>query len=299
MKLFSSANVVTPPSPSTERQAIAELFPTPAPTDPGTRPRVGGKFLFLGDEKLYVRGVTYGTFHPNDDGQEFHDPARVEADFAAMAANGLNALRTYTVPPRWLLDAAQRHGLRVMVGLTWEQHVTFLDDRKRARDIEQRVRAGVRACARHPAVLCYAIGNEIPASIVRWHGARPVERYIERLYTAAKDEDPGALITYVNYPSTEYLQLPFLDLICFNVYLESQERLDTHKSSFRTLALPAGSFRSTGVTGLALSEHCIYAVVQTGLLGQPCLLVLDRGDLTLVSQYAFRSALDVHSLWSS
>jgi hypothetical protein len=34
----------------------------------------------------------------------------VEADFALMEASGVNALRTYTVPPRWLLDAAQRHG---------------------------------------------------------------------------------------------------------------------------------------------------------------------------------------------
>jgi len=33
---------------------------------------------------------------------------------------------------------------------------------------------------------------------------------------------PNALVTYVNYPTTEYLALPFLDLVCFNVYLESQ-----------------------------------------------------------------------------
>ena len=78
-----------------------------------------------------------------------------------------------------------------MVGLPWEQHVAFLDDRERARARSRRgVRDGVRACAGHPAVLCYAIGNEIPASIVRWHGRRRVERFLERLYRAAKDEDP-------------------------------------------------------------------------------------------------------------
>jgi hypothetical protein len=89
---------------------------------------------------------------------------------------------------------------------------TFLDDKKRARSIEARVRAGVRSCAGHPAVLCYAIGNEIPAPIVRWYGKRLVEQYLERLYRAAKQEDPEGLVTYVNYPTTEYLQLPFLDL---------------------------------------------------------------------------------------
>lgn len=84
--------------------------------------------------------------------------------------------------------------LRILVGLPWEQHIAFLDDKNRARDIEERVRSGVRACADHPAVLCYAIGKEIPASIVRWYGHRRVERYLERLYWAAKDEDPDGVV---------------------------------------------------------------------------------------------------------
>ena len=29
------------------------------------RPEVRGKFIFVGEEKLYVRGVTYGTFRPD------------------------------------------------------------------------------------------------------------------------------------------------------------------------------------------------------------------------------------------
>jgi GT2 family glycosyltransferase len=216
--------------------ALAEVSPTLADQLSACRPQVQGKFLFVGDEKLWIRGITYGTFRPDADGNEYHDPETVEQDFAQMADSGLNAIRTYTVPPRWLLDAAQCHGLRVMVGLPWEQHVTFLDDKKRARSIEARVRAGVRSCAGHPAVLCYAIGNEIPAPIVRWYGKRRVEQYLERLYWAAKQEDPEGLITYVNYPTTEYLQLPFLDLVCFNVYLETQERLEAYLARLQNLA---------------------------------------------------------------
>lgn len=173
------------------------------PVIPGGRPRVAGKFLFVGNQKLYVCGVTYGTFRPDEDGNYYPDCEAVERDFSCMAANGINAVRTYTLPPSWLLDSAQKHGLRVMVGLPWEQHVAFLDERKRAKNIEEGVRAGVRACASHPAILCYVIGNEIPASIVRWYGHRRVERFINRLYKAAKAEDPEGLVTYVNYPTTE------------------------------------------------------------------------------------------------
>jgi GT2 family glycosyltransferase len=206
-----------------------------APTIALERPRVAGKFLVAGNEKLYVRGVTYGTFRPGPNGAEY-DPAMVDRDFRQMAEHGINAVRVYTVPPRWLLDAALRHGLRVMVGLPWEQHVAFLDGRRLRRSIEQRVRAGARSCAGHPAVLCYAIGNEIPATIVRWYGARRVERFLERLYRIVKREDPDALVTYVNFPSTEYLRLDFVDLFCFNVYLESQERLERYLARLHNLA---------------------------------------------------------------
>ena len=129
-----------------------------------------------------------------------------------------------------------RFGLSVMVGLPWEQHVTFLDDRRRTAAIEERMRDMVRSCAGHPAILCYAIGNEIPASIVRWHGKRKIERFLKRLYLAAKSEDPGALVTYVNYPSTEYLSLPFIDLVCFNVFLESGSQFASYLARLQHIA---------------------------------------------------------------
>ena len=90
--------------------------------------------MFVGDDKLYVRGVTYGTFRPDDDGHEYPAAAVVERDFAHMAACGVNAVRVYTVPPRWLLDSAGRHGLRVMVGLPVERYVGLLADKTGALD---------------------------------------------------------------------------------------------------------------------------------------------------------------------
>ena len=199
------------------------------------RPHVSGKFIYAGDEKLYIRGVTYGTFHPGPDGREQLDLPQVARDFAQMREAGINAVRTYTVPPRWFLDLAYEHGLYVMVGLPWEQHVTFLDDAKRQKDIINRVRTLVCEGAKHPAILSYTIGNEIPAPIVRWHGARKVERFLRRVYDVVKQEDPAALVTYVNYPSTEYLQLPFVDFFCFNVYLESESALDDYLARLQNI----------------------------------------------------------------
>src|SRR5215211_5958993 len=79
---------------------------------PGARPYVQGKFIFVGDEKLYIRGVTYGPFRPSEDGAKYLSPEVIGRDFAQIAANGFNVVRTYTVtPPRWFLDIAHRHGL--------------------------------------------------------------------------------------------------------------------------------------------------------------------------------------------
>jgi GT2 family glycosyltransferase len=201
------------------------------------RLRAKGKFLFAGDEKFYIKGVTYGAFRPDDQGREYQDLRRIEADFAQMAANGLNAVRIpHTMPPRFLLDVALRHGLRVMVGLSAEQFVGYLIDRKKAVDVEEIVRTKVEAVSGHPALLCYALGNEIPAPMARWLGRRQVERYLHRIYRAVKQADPFGLITYVNYPSTEYLDLPFLDLVSFNVYLESEEPLRAYLARLQNIA---------------------------------------------------------------
>lgn len=217
-----------------EKSAVLENSAPVSSVSANDRPHVQGKFIFVGEEKLYLRGVTYGTF--NHDGGSEYDAEKAEIDFAMMASNGINTVRVYTVPPRWLLDAAARHGLRLMIGLPWEQHIAFLDEPETIRSIESRIREAVRSCANHSAVLCYAIGNEIPAPVVRWYGAKRIEEFLNKLYKIVKTEDPEALVTYVNYPSTEYLDLSFIDFVCFNVYLESEEKFDAYLARLQNLA---------------------------------------------------------------
>ncbi|HEY7167613.1 MAG TPA: glycosyltransferase [Candidatus Binatia bacterium] len=218
------------PFVSRSRASVAKL----ASAD--NRPRVRGKFLTVGDDKLFLRGVTYGTFRPNQQGINYPDQRTVHEDFRRIKLNGFNAIRTYTMPPQWLLDAAHKHGLYVMLGFPWEQHVAFLDDKNRARDIADRLAKEARTCAAHPAILAYAIGNEIPAPMVRWLGYRRVERYLEHLFNIVKNADPEALVTYVNYPTTEYLDLSFADFVTFNVYLESEERLSSYVARLQNIA---------------------------------------------------------------
>ncbi len=200
------------------------------------RPRVRGKFFYVGEEKFWVKGVSYGTFSIDEKGEERLAREVVERDFALMAEHGFNVVRVHTGPPRWLLDVAQKNGLRVMVGLNWGEQMAFLDEKGRVDEITDKVRRWVRRCSGHPAVFCYSVGNEITSSIVRWHGRKRVEKFVQRLYHIAKEEDPDALVTYVNYPSTEYLRLPFLDFLCFNVYLESKKAFEDYLARLQSLS---------------------------------------------------------------
>ena len=153
-----------------------------------------------------------------------------------MARFGINTVRIYTPPSPALLDEAASHGLRVMVGLPWSQHVAFLDDRRLCRQIRREVEEQVRRLRDHSAVLLFAIGNEIPSSMVRWHGRRRVERFLRDLYATAKSAAPDSLVTYVNYPPTDYLDLPFLDVAAFNVFLHEESELRAYVARLHHVA---------------------------------------------------------------
>jgi len=183
-----------------------------------------GKYLFDGDRKFYARGVSYGPFPPNSRGERYPEPERVAADFALMKELGANIVRTYVPPPGWMLEEAIRQGLRLMIGIPWPFHMAFLDSREMADGIRKSIRDGVNDLKQYgDAIFAYSLGNEIRADIARWHGPRAVSRFLAELNDIGKQADPEGLFTYSNYPTTEYLDLSFLDFICFNVYLHREE----------------------------------------------------------------------------
>jgi len=206
------------------------------PATESARISARGKFLYRGTEKFTVKGVTYGTFRPDASGEQFPRHETVERDFAMMRAAGINAIRTYTPPPRWLLDLAHRHGIYVMVGVPWPQHLMFLDDPSLVAATHEAVRTTVGRCAGHPALLAFAIGNEIPATVVRWYGRERIERFLRGLHAIVRALDASTPVTYVNFPTTEYLDLPFLDFVAFNVYLETREKLSSYLARLQNIA---------------------------------------------------------------
>jgi glycosyltransferase involved in cell wall biosynthesis len=198
--------------------------------------RVQAKFFFEGDTKWFLKGVTYGPFKPNADGDFISSPDQARRDFALMRDLGVNLIRVYHVPPRWLLDMAAEFHLRVLISIPWTQHVEFLKSRILRGQIVQVVRDTVGKHKGHPAIFAYLVGNEVPTTIVRWLGADRVQMFLERLIDAARAVDPRPLYSYASFPPTEYLRPANIDFLTLNVYLERRLDFERYLARLQNIA---------------------------------------------------------------
>jgi hypothetical protein len=195
-----------------------------------------GKFFRLGTEKYYVRGVTYGPFAPNADGDPLPSLEQARRDFAQMRELGANCARIYHVPPRWFLDEAHTAGIKVFLDVAWPKNLNFVGDPDLTRQAHDAVRHAARTAGNHPALFAISVVNEIPAEIVRFMGAKRIECFIDDLVATAKAVAPHCLVTFANFPTTEYIQPRAIDFVCFNVYLHDDQVFRNYLARLQMIA---------------------------------------------------------------
>ena len=200
------------------------------------RVRRDGKFFRLGDEKFYVKGVTYGPFAPNRNGELFPNLEQAKADFDQIKLLNGNCVRIYHLPPKWFLDLANDCGLKVFVDVAWPKNLTFIGDAELTRQAHDAVRAAAKQCGNHPATFAISVVNEIPPDIVRFVGRERVEDFVDELVATAKSEAPDCLVTFANFPTTEYLQPRDIDFVCFNVYLHDPQVFRNYLARLQNIA---------------------------------------------------------------
>ena len=201
------------------------------------RPQVRGKSLYTGKSKFFIKGVTYGPFPKNSRGHQLPEPEDMRRDFQLMRQLGINTIRTYIDSPRYLLDLAADEGIKVIAGVAWHlSRNCIYDDPAALQEALESVRREVGAGKGHPAILMYCIGNEIPPLTARWHGKRRIEDFVRALCEETKSIDPDALVTYANHPPTEYLEMNYLDVYAFNVYLEEEEKYNAYLKRLQAIA---------------------------------------------------------------
>ena len=194
------------------------------------RVRADGRFLAIGQQPFRVRGVTYGGFRSRLDGWQYPESAVPKRDFTAIAGAGLNTIRTYTLPPPEALEIAAELDLRLIVGLNYHDWRMEPDSgrrgRRRIREAgREAVASAMDSLAGNLTVLAVAVGNEIPVDLVRLHGIGSVEHTLASIVGDVHASDRDMLATYVNFPTTEFLEVEGQDIVTFNVFLEQPGQL--------------------------------------------------------------------------
>ena len=221
------------------------IIETPGPAADEARAagriRVDGKFFSQAGERFEFRGATYGTFAPRGDAAQFPEREQVERDLAMIREAGFSVVRTYTVPTDDVLEAAADHGLCILPDVFYPDWRYLVGgSRRQSRQVAREARLEVRRAARRLAgneqILGLSLGNEVPADVLRWHGIDVVAETLRELVEIVREEDPGQLATYANYPTAEYLPLECLDFLMFNVFLERPEDFRHYLTRLHQLA---------------------------------------------------------------
>jgi GT2 family glycosyltransferase len=208
----------------------------PADSATTTRVTAAGRFLYLGGDLFPVKGISYGMRSAEATAAPLACSRRLRDDFQSIARAGANTVRLYGAPTTDVLDEASRHDLRIFSGVPQWQDSVLLEDRRSRQSIRRLIAESVRTVAAHPASLLIALGNEIPPPLVRWLGARRLEQFLRELYDEAKNAAPEALLTYVNFPPTEPLSLPFFDVCSFSVHLRRPLELRAYFARLQHIA---------------------------------------------------------------
>lgn len=199
-------------------------------SQPGVeRLRVDGRFLARGDERLFLKAVTFGPFPPERE-------LAPSTEFARIAASGFNALRVYQAPDRDFLDCAAQHGLSVLAGVPWEWWRNFKKQPRLLNEGAVRLIELVDKLGDHPALGALLVANEIPSDLARWMGPVAVRDAIEDLIELCQSHSEDLLVAYSNYPSTEYLEPRNADFTAFNVYLEERDALRAYLPRLQNIA---------------------------------------------------------------
>ena len=199
------------------------------PSLPLPRLEIDGRFLRAGDQRVFLKCVTYGPF-----------PAwwthSHESQFRLISAAGFNAVRLYERPSQALLDAAFAHQLYVIVTLPWGWGTDFIGREAEMSKARSAYQSFLSESGAHPSLAAVIVANEIPPDMVRWMSPLRVLEAIEDLIAHCRKAAPQLLYAYGNFPTTEYLEPTNADFTALNVYLEKRSNFSRYLDHLQVIA---------------------------------------------------------------
>ena len=155
--------------------------------------------LKVNGEPFKIKGATFGYDKDVDNYDTY---------FKDLAYLGVNTVRTWATGETTLqlLDAAERHGMKVMVGI-WmrhgrpgmedDDHFDYLTDKAGMEDMYNNAVEAVNKYKDHPAVLTWGVGNEVYLNMATDEEKLVYSKFLERVCSQIKSLDPNHPISSV------------------------------------------------------------------------------------------------------
>lgn len=188
---------------------VSQTFEFPSSDQPFTHAveirKDGDAFkLFRNGKKYFIKG------------------AGGERYFRELKANGGNSIRTWSTENlQQVLDSAEYYGLSVLVGLdVWPERLGMnYNDQQLIAEQKERIRKDILRYKDHPAVLIWAIGNELDLEYENDNVWRAVNDIAAMIHEIDPDH-PTATVIMPNGKRTRLIRqlAPEIDILCFNVF---------------------------------------------------------------------------------
>ncbi len=208
---------------------------------------VKGKHIYIDGVKFIIKGISYGNFDPADtkNGTYYFDEEKTRADFKLIKDANINTVRLYSKPPEYVMKIANEFGLKIILTIFIDYISKDIDfkDRATLKYYKKLTEDLVHFGKKFENVLVYMLGTEVSAMLADRDGVYEIEKFILNkgqqnfenfifeMHKSAKNSDANCLTSYSNFPPTEFLNLDFLDVITFDIYLNTEKKLHGIKTS--------------------------------------------------------------------
>ena len=179
-------------------------------------------YLRIDGEDVLLKGVCYSPYMPGENPLDGPPTlVNVKRDFRWMKQAGINVIRSYAPLQDHILDIAESFDLYVIEGINISpgggQFRDFWEPRYNQESKNLLINT-IEMHKDHENIIMWCIGNELDCGVIQKVGVPAARSFLLDLYRTAKTLDNTRPITHALPPWEDWLELPFFDVISFNVY---------------------------------------------------------------------------------
>ncbi|MCK4797377.1 MAG: hypothetical protein KAT05_08345 [Spirochaetes bacterium] len=182
--------------------------------------KVKDGWIYVNDEKFFVRGIGYSPCRPMTNPGEPVDIRLIEKDFQLIKEAGFNTLRTWGPMGKEWLDLAQKYDLKVIQGIWIDPNRDEYSDKAYINSSINEVKRVVKYSRKYDNILMYLVINEPHIGAILNTGVSETLKFFKKLRKTAKSLDPNRPVTFTPCVADEFLEdYSFWDVIAYNVYM--------------------------------------------------------------------------------